>query len=190
MPHHVDRTRLTYVMVYVRRDKKNLTRRLCSFLLSNSKANLIEKLYFRFGWKKKRHLYCFIMTIQKRQMSFFVKETISELLTLGHLLTFPLPKTKFKPQSEGAGHKSRASCLQDLFSQWVIPTEAWPILNEMAVGQQIPAGLHCIIQLFWTHAPAVSELAAAIELLLPPICTQCIERLLQPCPHCLSSIPP
>lgn len=59
-----------------------------------------------------------------------------------------------------------------------MPTEAWPILNQMAVGQQIPAGLHCIIQLFWTHAPAVSELAAAIELLLPPICTQCIERLL------------
>lgn len=60
----------------------------------------------------------------------------------------------------------------------------------MAVGQQIPAGLHCIIQLFWTHAPAMSELAAAIELLLPPICTQRIERLLQPCPHCLSSILP
>lgn len=116
---------------------------------------------------------------------------VTELLTLGHVLTSPLPKTKFTPQSEGAGHKkSRASCLQDLFSRWVIPTEAWPILNEMAVGQQIPAGLHCIIQLFWTHAPAVSELAAAIELLLPPICTQRIERLLQPCPHCLSSILP
>lgn len=94
------------------------------------------------------------------------------------------------PQSEGARHKSRASCLQDLFGQWVIPTEAWPILNEMAVGQQIPAGLHCIIQLFWTHALAVSELAAAIELLLLPICTQRIEWLLQPCPHCLSSILP
>lgn len=80
--------------------------------------------------------------------------------------------------------------MQDLFSRWVIPTEAWPILNEMALGQQIPAGLHCIIQLFWTHAPAVSELAAAIELLLPPICTQRIERLLQPCPRCLSSILP
>lgn len=118
------------------------------------------------------------------------KNRFSELLTLGHLLTLPLPKTKFIPQSDGAGHKSRASCLQDLFSQWVIPTEAWPILNEMAVGQQIPAGLHCIIQLFWIHAPAVSELAAAIELLLPPICTQRIERLLQPCPHCLSSILP
>lgn len=113
-----------------------------------------------------------------------------ELHTLGHLLTSPLLKTKFIAQSEGAGHKSRASCLQDLFSRWVIPTEAWPILNEMAVGQQIPAGLHCIIQLFWTHAPAVSELAAAIELLLLPICTQRIERLLQPCPRCLSSILP
>ena len=94
----------------------------------------------------------------------------------------------FFPQREGDGLKSRTSCLQDLFSQWVIRTEAWPILNEMAVGQQIPAGLHCIIQLFWTHAPAVSELAAAIELLLPPICTQRIERLLQPRPRCLSSI--
>lgn len=71
-----------------------------------------------------------------------------------------------------------------------MPSEAWPILNQMAVGQQIPAGLHCIIQLFWTRAPAVSELAAAIELLLPPICTQSIERLLQPCPGCLSSILP
>lgn len=69
-----------------------------------------------------------------------------------------------------------------------MPTEAWPVLNEMAEGQQIPAGLHCIIQLFWSRAPALSELAAAIELLLPPICTQCIERLLQPCPQCLSSI--
>lgn len=69
-----------------------------------------------------------------------------------------------------------------------MPSEAWPILNQMAVGQQIPAGLHCIIQLFWTRAPAVSELAAAIELLLPPICTHSIERLLQPCPRCLSSI--
>lgn len=97
---------------------------------------------------------------------------------------------QFFPQSAGAGCKSRTSCLQDLFGHWVMPTEAWPILNQMAVGQQIPAGLHCIIQLFWTHAPAVSELAAAIELLLPPICTQCIERLLQPCPHCLSSILP
>lgn len=108
----------------------------------------------------------------------------------GSFINLNRPQTKFIPQSEGAGHKSRASCLQDLFSQWVIPSEAWPILNEMAVGQQIPAGLHCIIQLFWTHAPAVSELAAAIELLLPPICTQRIERLLQPCPHCLSSILP
>lgn len=116
--------------------------------------------------------------------------TLVSDLVRGHLLTVPLPKTKFTPQSEGAGHKSRARCLQDLFSQWVIPTEAWPILNEMAVGQQIPAGLHCIIQLFWTHAPAVSELAAAIELLLPPVCTQRIERLLQPCPQCLSSILP
>lgn len=97
----------------------------------------------------------------------------------------------FLSESEGAGNKSRTSCLQDLFSQRVIPTEAWPVLNEMAVGQQIPAGLHhCIIQLFWTHAPAVSELAAAIELLLPPICTQRIERLLQPCPACSSSILP
>lgn len=113
-----------------------------------------------------------------------------KLLTLGHLLPFSHPETKFSPQSEGAGHKSRTSCLQDLFGQWVIPTEAWPISNEMAVGQQIPAGLHCIIQLFWTHAPAMSELAAAIELLLPPICTQRIERLLQSCPHCLSSILP
>lgn len=113
-----------------------------------------------------------------------------KLLTLGHLLLFSHPETKFSPQSEGAGHKSRTSCLQDLFGQWVIPTEAWPISNEMAVGQQIPAGLHCIIQLFWTHAPAMSELAAAIELLLPPICTQRIDRLLQPCPHCLSSILP
>lgn len=71
-----------------------------------------------------------------------------------------------------------------------MPSEAWPILNQMAVGQQIPAGLHCIIQLFWTRAPVVSELAAAIELLLPPICTHSIERLLQPCPRCLSSIFP
>lgn len=69
-----------------------------------------------------------------------------------------------------------------------MPTEAWPILNEMAVGQQIPAGLHCIIRLFWSRALAVSELAAAIELLLPPICTQRIERLLQPCPRCSPSI--
>lgn len=112
------------------------------------------------------------------------------MISLGHLLTFPFPQKKFIFQTEGAGHKNRASCLQDLFSQWVIPTEAWPILNEMALGQQIPAGLHCIIQLFWTHALAVSELAAAIELLLPPICTQLIEWLLQPCPHCLLNILP
>lgn len=113
-----------------------------------------------------------------------------KLLTLGHLLPFSHPETKFSGQSEGAEHKSRTSCLQDLFGQWVIPTEAWPISNEMAVGQQIPAGLHCIIRLFWTHAPAMSELAAAIELLLAPICTQRIERLSQPCPHCLYSILP
>lgn len=75
----------------------------------------------------------------------------------------------------------------DSFGSWVMPTEACLILNQMAVGQQIPAGLHCIIQPSWTRAPAVSELTAAIELLLPPICTQSIERLLQPCPRCLSS---
>lgn len=103
---------------------------------------------------------------------------------------FYCTSAKFEPQCEGFGYKCIASCLWDLFSQWVIPSEAWPILNEMAEGQQIPAGLHCIIQLFWTHAPAVSELAAAIELLLPPICTQPIEWLLQPCPGCLSNVPP
>lgn len=149
----------------------------------------MEKLYyFRLGWGKKRD----ILTASKFKRANDQKKYVylSKLLTLGHLLTSPLPKTKFLPQSEGAGHKSRASCLQDLFSQWVIPTEAWPILNEMAVGQQIPAGHHCIIQLFWTHASVVSELAAAIELLLLPICTQRIERLLQPCPHCLLSILP
>lgn len=114
-----------------------------------------------------------------------------EVLTLGPLLLRCLVSEQwpFLP-SEGAAYKSRTSCLQDLFGHWVMPTEAWPVLNQMAVGQQIPAGLHCIIQLFWTRAPAVSELAAAIELLLPPICTQSIERLLQPCPRCLSSILP
>lgn len=71
-----------------------------------------------------------------------------------------------------------------------MPGEARPILNPMAVGQQIPAGLRCIIQRFWTGAPAVSELAAAIELLLPPICTHGVERLLQPRPRGLSSILP
>lgn len=60
--------------------------------------------------------------------------------------------------------------------------EAWPILNEIALGQQFPAGLDCIIRLFWTCALPVSELAAAIELLLLPVCTQLIEWLLQPCP--------
>jgi len=73
----------------------------------------------------------------------------------------------------------------DLFSRWVIPMEAWPILNEIALGQQFPAGLDCIIRLFWTCASPMSELAAAIELLLLPICTQRIEWLLQPCPGSL-----
>lgn len=83
------------------------------------------------------------------------------------------------------GHKYEAGCLLDLFSQWVIPTQARPILNKMALGQQFPAGLDCIIWLFWTCNSPVSELAAAIELLLPPICTQHTEWLLQPCPQCL-----
>lgn len=82
-------------------------------------------------------------------------------------------------------HKYEAGCLLDLFSRWVIPTQARPILNKMAFGQQFPAGLDCIIWLFWTRNSPVSELAAAIELLLPPICTQRIEWLLQPCPRCL-----
>lgn len=60
--------------------------------------------------------------------------------------------------------------------------EVWPILNEIALGQQFPEGLDCIIRLFWTCASSMSELAAAIELLLLPICTQLIEWLLQPCP--------
>lgn len=96
-------------------------------------------------------------------------------------------KKNFILQSEG--HKNRASCRLDLFRWWVILAEAWPILNEMALGQQFPAGLHCIIQLFWTRASTVSELAAAIELLLPPICTQLIEWLLQPRSTACRSVP-
>lgn len=140
----------------------------------------------------------FFQDVQKVQnllfSNVFIRGTLQEnLLNYSLWVIYDhdrLSKQQFFPQSAGARYKSRTSCLQDLFGHWVMPTEAWPILNQMAVGQQIPAGLHCIIQLFWTHAPAVSELAAAIELLLPPICTQCIERLLQPCPHCLSSILP
>lgn len=45
-------------------------------------------------------------------------------------------KKNFILQSEG--HKNRASCRLDLFRWWVILAEAWPILNEMALGATIP----------------------------------------------------
>lgn len=43
---------------------------------------------------------------------------------------------------------------------------------------------------FWPPAPALSELAAATESLLPPVCSRRVERLLQPRPRCQSDILP
>lgn len=60
-----------------------------------------------------------------------------------------------------------------------MPRRAWPVSDKVAMGQQIAPSLSYISQLYRTCALALSELAAATELLPPLICTQHIEVLLQ-----------